>query len=65
MEKPRYLSILMEVQLQRLNIFLKSQCAHCPYEVIPIDRFPFLPLTLVTCPAERGRPCILLSIARQ
>ena len=47
-----YLPIFVKVQLQGLDILLKAEYAHCPYEVVAVDSFPLLSLAFVTCPAH-------------
>lgn len=48
-----YLSVLVKIQLQWLNIFLKSQGTHCPYEVISIYSLSLFPLAFIACPEQK------------
>lgn len=43
------LSELLEIQLQRLNIAIKSQGGHGKENILPIDCLSFLLMTPLTC----------------
>lgn len=51
-QKKMHLSVLVEVQLQRLDVLLKAQRAHRPDEVVTIDGFPLFTLAFVAGPAS-------------
>ena len=42
------LPVLVQINLQRFNIFFESERAHCPEQIISVDCFTLFALTLVT-----------------
>lgn len=44
------LSVLMQIQFQRLDIVLESQSGHRPQQIVAINGLSFLPLAFITGP---------------
>ena len=42
-----HLTILVQVQLQRLEVLFKAQRTHCPEQIIPVDGLPLLTLAFI------------------
>jgi hypothetical protein len=50
-----YISVLLQVDLERVDVLLEAERGHGPEQVVPVDGLPLLLLALVARPASTAK----------